>query len=358
MSEFILSESGPETDGLSVSALDPADGAKWDRFVGEAEGTFCHLAAWGPLLRQVMGAEPLYRVARDPTGRWAGILPLFRVKSLLFGHYLVSVPYLNYGGPLGTEGARRVLVESATREARESGADLMELRLRTPLETLPDGVRRSDRKITVVLDLPDDPRVLFEDTFRSKLRSQIRRPMKEGMEFRAGPDQVVPFLSVFQRNMRDLGTPVLPAPLFRRLPDVFGERVTFGTVYHGDVPVAVGCGFALGGEFEMTWASSLSEYNRLSPNMLLYWGFMERAIELGLDTFNFGRCTPGSGTHRFKRQWETRDEPLPWLQWSEDDVEATPSPESGRYALAIRAWQRLPLAVANLVGPFLSRRIP
>jgi serine/alanine adding enzyme len=342
---------------LAVSRADPTEAAAWDRFVEASGGTFCHLAAWGPLLREVMGAEPLYMEARDGSGL-EGVLPLYRVKSRLFGHYLVSVPYLNYGGPIGSAPACRLLTEAAMAEARESSADLMELRLRTRLDEVPDGVRRTDRKITVLLDLPEEPDVLFKDVFRAKLRSQIRRPMKEGMEFRSGPGEVEPFVSVFQRNMRDLGTPVLPAALFRRLPEAFGDKVTFGSVYLGDRAVAVGCGFTFGGEFEMTWASSLAEFNRQSPNMLLYWGFMERAIESGLARFNFGRCTPGGGTHRFKKQWESRDEPLPWLQWSEEGLEATPSPESGKYALAIRAWQKLPLPVANLLGPYLSRRIP
>jgi serine/alanine adding enzyme len=351
-------EVGGYATELRVEPVDPTADPEWDARVQAWGGTFCHLAGWAPLLSGVLDAEPRYRVARDARGKVQGALPLFRVRSRIFGDYLVSVPFLNYGGPLGSDPGRAILVRDAAREAEAEGVDLLELRLRIPVAPVPEGLRRSDRKVTVVLDLPDDPKVLFEDVFRAKLRSQIRRPMKEEMEVRFGENQVEPFLRVFQRNMRDLGTPVLPAELFRRFPETFSEGVTFGVVYHGEKPVAAGCGFSFREEFEMTWASSLSEYNRLAPNMLLYWGFMERCIERGLATFNFGRCTPGGGTHRFKKQWESQDEPLPWLQWSPGDADATPSPESGRFGLAIRAWRRLPLPVANRLGPFLARRIP
>jgi serine/alanine adding enzyme len=108
----------------------------------------------------------------------------------------------------------------------------------------------------------------------------------------------------------------------------------------------------------MTWASSLYAYNKLAPNMLLYWAFMERAIENGLTLFNFGRCTPGSGTHRFKRQWGSRDEQLWWYQQSRGDTTATPSPEQGAFSWGPRLWRRLPLPVATALGPRIVRYIP
>lgn len=349
----------PSRTNLTLEEVSPSPGGPWDRFVDAAPGaTFCHRAAWAPLLAEILEAEPLYRVARGPDGEWKAILPLFRVRSLLFGHYLVSVPFLSYGGALGSEEARRLLVQDAAREARQSGADLLEVRSREPLEPPPLPLEANPRKVTVLLDLPPDAETLFHEDLRSKVRGQVRRPLKEGMEVRFGTDQVEPFVRVFQRTMRDLGTPVLSATLFRRLPEAFGREVTFGAVWFRDRPVAAGCGFRHGEELEMTWAGALREYSNLAPNMLLYWAFMERAVEQGLQRFNFGRCTPGSGTHRFKKQWGGRDEPLPWLQWSQRGVSATPNPDSGRYAAAIEAWRRLPLPAANRLGPPLARKLP
>jgi hypothetical protein len=122
--------------------------------------------------------------------------------------------------------------------------------------------------------------------------------------------------------------------------------------------VAAGCGFRFRDEFEMTWASSLREFNAVAPNMLLYWRFMERTISAGARVFNFGRCTPGGGTHRFKSQWGGRDVPLPWHAWPPTAASTVPDSSSGAYALAASLWQRLPLRVANLLGPPIARRLP
>lgn len=330
--------------------------AGWDDFLsGTPDSTFCHLSGWREIFSDVLGHQTLYLVARHADGEWAGVLPLVRVRSLLFGDHLLSVPFLNYGGPLGTPAARASLAEAARDEAEGRGVDLLELRCRHELSS---SLVRSDRKITVLLDLPDDPRTLWEDHLRSKVRSQVRRPRKEGMEARFGHDQLEPFYRVFARNMRDLGTPVLPRPFFERIRDVFPDRFVIGAVYAGERPVAAGCGFVWRDEFEITWASSLREYSRSAPNMLLYWSFMERMVEREIAVFNFGRCTPESGTHRFKAQWGTRDVPLPWLTWSPGEVSAPPSPEDPVYRLATTLWSRLPLWIANRVGPPLARRLP
>jgi FemAB-related protein (PEP-CTERM system-associated) len=307
-------------------------------------------------MKDVLRHEPLHLVARGPEGSWRGVLPLVRVRSRLFGHYLVSMPFLNYGGPLGSPTARRSLGERAVEIARDSGAKLLELRGRGEPPEPP--LRRSDRKITVVLDLPDDPAELWEKGLRAKVRSQIRRPQKEGMTARFGPDQREAFYRVFSENMRDLGTPVLPEAFFEAIARAFPDAVVFGVVYLGTRAVAAGCGFVWRGEFEMTWASSLRAYNPMAPNMLLYWSFLEEMARRGCRTFNFGRCTPGGGTHRFKSQWGGRDEPLPWGQWAPGEATETPNPDRPIFRVATRIWGRLPLAVANRLGPLLARGLP
>ncbi len=331
------------------------DASGWDRFVETAAGaSFCHLAGWREVMEDVLGHECLYLVAVEDGGATAGVLPLVSVRSRVFGHYLVSMPFLNAGGPLGDSPARAALVARAREEAARRGVRLLELRSRDGVE----GLRLSHRKITVALDLPAEPDALWA-AFSSKLRSQIRRPQKEGLATRFGPDQRDAFYAVFARNMRDLGTPVLPAALFARIAAVFPERAEFGAVWRdGREPVAAGCGFFWRDEFEITWASSLKEFSRSAPNMLLYWGFLGRAIARGARRFDFGRCTPGGGTHRFKLQWGGRDVPLPWAQWSPGDVTATPSPERPLYRVAAACWSRLPLGLANRVGPVLARQIP
>lgn len=331
------------------------DGTEWDALVARADGsTFCHLWGWRTIMADVLGHECLYAIALDLDGQWRGILPLVRVRGLLVGHYLVSLPFLNYGGPLGTPAARERLAAYGLSEARRSGADLLELRSR---DAVPAVLREVRRKVIVLLELPASAERLWQ-SFPSKLRSQVRRPQKEGMETRFGLDQVEPFYEVFARHMRDLGTPVLPRPFLERIAHTFADIVVFGVVYWNERPVASGCGFVWGSEFEMTWAAALREFSRAAPNMLLYSSFMERMIARGIRRFNFGRCTPGGGTHRFKQQWGGVDVPLPWAQWSPRGLAATPTPDRVAFRVATAVWRRLPVPLTKAVGPALGRLLP
>lgn len=325
----------------------------WDAFGSAQRGwTHFHRHGWREVIAGVHGHECPYLAAWDDD-RLAGVLPLVRVKSVLFGHYLVSMPYLNYGGPLGEPAAVRELAAQAAGLARAGNAKLLELRSAVEL---PVDLAVSHRKITVILDLPPhDSEAVFAG-FKGKLRSQIRRPQKEGVTVRFGADQVEPFYDVFARHMRDLGTPVQPRALFERIAATFTDDAWFGCAWLGGRPIACGAGFRWGSQFEMTWASALTEFQSLAPNMLLYWAFIERAAAEGLAQFNFGRCTPGSGTHRFKLQWGGHDVPLYWYQAG--DAGATPSPDQAAYAWGPRLWKRLPLPLANALGPRIVRGIP
>lgn len=338
---------------VAVSRFDGSADA-WDAAVrGSAGWTHFHQYGWRRVIERTHGHECPYLVAKDGDAI-VGVLPLVRVRSRLFGHFLVSMPFVNYGGPLGSDAAVQALAGAAMAEAKASGARLLEFRA---LKELPLDMSVSHRKITVMLDLtPRDPDKVF-NTFKAKLRSQIRRPQKEGVTVKFGPDQVGPFYSVFARHMRDLGTPVQPRALFEHLAAEFPNDAWFGCAWLGDVPVAGGCGFVWDGQFEMTWASSLTRYQSLAPNMAVYWGFIERAAAEGLSLFNFGRCTPGSGTHKFKLQWGSRDVPLYWYQLAEGTA-ATPSPDDARYAWGPRLWKKLPLGLATMLGPRIVRSIP
>lgn len=340
-----------------TEAIRPFDGdaAIWDRFAAAQTGfTHFHRYGWKGIIETTFGHECIYLVSHGEAGEIEGVLPLVRVRSRLFGHYLVSMPFLNYGGPLGPAEAVRGLAQEAAARARAERVKLLELR--SAIE-LPLDLAVSHRKITVVLELPSDREALWKG-FPSKLRSQVRRPEKEGVEVRFGPDQVASFYEVFARHMRDLGTPVLPFRWFELIAERFGDDAWFGCAWYEGRPIAGGAGFRWGGEFEMTWASSLTEYNRLAPNMLVYARFMERALSAGIRRFNFGRCTPGSGTHRFKRQWGGQDESLWWYQLSSGAAAATPSPDQGAFSFGPRLWKHLPLSVANRLGPRIVRGIP
>jgi FemAB-related protein (PEP-CTERM system-associated) len=329
--------------------------AAWDALVtADPDGTTAHLAGWRAVMEEGLGHRLIPLAALDETGNLEGVLPLVRVQSALFGHFVVSMPFLNAGGPLGSVRARAALTEAACAEARLSGADLLELRTRAHP---PAGLVLSRRKLTHLLDLPADSDALWRD-LPSKVRNQIRRPLKDGFEVRMGLDQCGPFYEVFARHMRALGTPVLAHAWFDRIAAHLPKEAVFGVVYDHDTPVAGGCGFVWRGGCEITWAAARREWHRSAPNMLLYWAFLQEAIARGATRFDFGRCTPGSATHAFKRQWGGEDLPLEWGQWRRGGVTATPSPEGRLLRLATRCWQRLPLAFTNRFGPPLARCLP
>jgi FemAB-related protein (PEP-CTERM system-associated) len=342
---------------MLLTVIDAGDNlVEWDRYVtASPSSTFCHRAGWKHIMADILGHEPHYIAAVDAQGTWQGVLPLIRVRSML-GHFLISLPFLNDGGPLGDSDTQLQLVEHAVAEARRSGAGLLEFRAR---HELPGPLTPSYRRVAVHLPLPSSVEEMWKSTLRPKLRSQIRRPGKEGMTVRSGPGELEAFYAVFARNMRDLGTPVLPRAFFERGASTFGSSMLFAAVYNkSGIPVAGACCLHWRRELEVTWASSLREFNRAAPNMLLYSALMEEAIGRKVEVFNFGRCSPDSSTHRFKRQWGGHDVPLPWPFWSRHAAIGVPSTKSPFYRLAIAAWRHFPLRVANRIGPRLARLLP
>jgi serine/alanine adding enzyme len=354
----IASRSAPLTLRVERYAGPPG---QWDDFVRAQPGwTHFHLHGWRSVMHDAMGHDTPYLVALDrPSDKIEGVLPLVRVKSALFGHFLVSVPFLNYGGPLGSPAAIAELAAHAAALSTDDGAKVLELRSRYDLGAIPD-FAVSHRKITVLLDSSGGSDALWK-RLSSKLRSQIRRPQKEGVTVRIGADQVGPFYKVFAHHMRDLGTPVMPRSFFEAVAREFADDALFAVAYHDDRPIACGAGFTWGAadnrEFEITWASALRAYNRMSPNMLVYWELMKHVADHGITTFNFGRCTPGGNTHKFKTQWGTVDQPLWWYERRAEGA-ATPSEGHGAAARGPELWKRLPLPIANALGPRIIRFIP
>jgi hypothetical protein len=158
--------------------------------------------------------------------------------------------------------------------------------------------------------------------------------------------------------MRDLGTPTHAHRYFEAIAAEFGQSAWFGCAYHEGRAVAGAAGFVLGKELHLLHASQIDAYRSMHPNMLLTWEFIERAIEAGITRFNFGRSTPGSSTHEFKRRWGAVDEPLYWYDVRNGTVAKTPSSNDSAFAMGPRVWRRLPRRVATRLGPHIVKFIP
>lgn len=344
-------------NGITVHRCDD-DGSSWDAFVAAHEGcTNYHRYGWRRVIERSFGHGAHYLVARDGDGRVSGILPLIRMNSMLFGNFLVSVPFVNYGGLVSLDGASAsLLLAEARRLLRETGADHVELRHRSPVE---GGLATKQHKVTMILDLCADEALQWK-TLDAKVRNQVRKAEKSGLTVIEGHLELLDgFYDVFCRNMRDLGTPVYGKDFFRNVMETFPDATRIISVQLNGTTIASGMATWFRDTLEVPWASSVRDYREMCPNNLLYWEAIRFAIRMGASRFDFGRSTPDEGTYRFKKQWGAKPEQLYW-QYVLKDGATLPelNPANPKYRAAIRIWQRLPVAVTRMLGPSIVRSIP
>jgi FemAB-related protein (PEP-CTERM system-associated) len=329
---------------------------EWTRYVlAQPRATGYHEWPWRHVFQDVFGHRPYYLAARRH-GAVTGVLPLVELDSFLFGHSLVSLPFVNYGGVLADdEAAAAALLASASELAREQKCGHVELR--HTAQQFPH-LPCKHHKVGMLLGIA--PAEGLWDRLDRKVRNQIRKAQKSNLVHEAGgPELLDDFYGVFARNMRDLGTPVYPRRLFERVMATFPDRTEIHVVRKEGMPVAAGLTYRTNGATEVPWASSIRDFNPMCPNHLLYWGIIERAAALGCHTLDFGRSTPGEGTYKFKEQWGAGPVPFCW-EYHLESAAALPdsSPKNPKFELAISLWKRLPLAVANRIGPAIVRSIP
>lgn len=346
--------------GLMVSTLgrSEAEVLAWDQYVLKSfEASGYHLSGWRRVIEEAFGHPTCYLTVRGENGALCGLVPLVFLASRGFGRFLVSLPFVNYGGMIAdsAEGCR-LLEAGAIEQAKVLDAQHIELRHEAPLAT---SWVSTERKVSMRLPLPPSYEDLLKG-FPSKLRSQVRRAQKEGMVARVGGVECLDeFYAVFSRCMRDLGTPVYAKRFFGKILEVFRKDAHICIVSHQDTPVAAGFLYGFRSSLEIPWAASDKRFNKLSPNMLLYGKVLEYACQQGFQVFDFGRSSPDSGTYKFKAQWGAQPHQLYWYYWMKDGRDVPQlNPQNPKYALAIRLWQTLPVPVANLLGPHIVKHLP
>lgn len=333
---------------------------RWDSFV--LSHPMCgpyHLFAWKQAVEKAYYHTGMYLIAEDGQGSIQGVFPLILMKPPFLKAVLVSLPFCDYGGILGSgPDAIDELIRHAIDLASRHKAEL-DIRCTNAVPLLQESplFSVSNHKSRMSLDLPESSEALWS-SFKSKLRSQIRRPRKEGLTFQLGSSELIEsFYLVFSRNMKDLGSPVHAKKWFEAVLDSFGERAHVGIVYREDLPMASGIVLDCRQTVSIPWASTLREYNSLSPNMLLYWGLLEYACSSGFKSFDFGRSTPDEGTYRFKEQWGARPELLFWYAPTEKNQTQFSPSNGGVRKIAEKAWSQLPQMVADRLGPALRKFI-
>jgi serine/alanine adding enzyme len=301
-----------------------------------------------------------------------GILPLIHVKHILFGNKLVSIPFFDLGGVLAdNEEIEKSLLFEAAKLGRNLGVSSIEFRQTEPLscmkwnnkdilamgnELRPMRCISRSHKVRMLLQLPGSSDALMK-SFKAKLRSQIKVPVKAGLKTKIGGYELLDdFYKVFLVNMRDLGSPVHSKQLLQNVIKEFSNEGKIVVVYKENKPLA--CSFLLGyrNVLENPWASSLRKYGHLSPNMLLYWTMLEYGADHGYSYFDFGRSSIGEGTFKFKEQWGAIPMPLNW-QYLIFDGNISSLDEKSKFEGAVNIWKNLPVNVTRIIGPQLRKYI-
>ena len=313
--------------------------------------------AWLNILGASLGHEP-YALEAVIAGKTFGFLPLAHVSSLLFGRFLVSLPYLNTNGVVAASAdVQARLVSRAVTLADELNVRYLELRHEQAVDH-PDLSTAYTGKVHMRLPLPRVANSLWKG-FDPKVRNQIRKGEKAGFTTAWGGLELLDgFYDVLSRNMRDLGTPVYGKALFREILATFPGAAELCLVSDGAQPAAAALLLHGWGITEVPTASALREYNPACVNMLMYWHLLIRAIERGQAVFDFGRSTTEGNTYRFKKQWGAEPHPATWQYALNAGSVGDMRPDNPRYQRAIRLWQRLPVRLTRCLGPVIVRGIP
>jgi FemAB-related protein (PEP-CTERM system-associated) len=338
---------------LRVRRCEPADDERWEAFVQRCPGaTFFHRIGWRTVLQDVFHHRMHYLLA-ERGGSIAGVLPLAQVKSMLFGHTLVSLPFAVYGGAAADDSAvASALHDAAVELGAELGVRHLELRQRVP--TRPDWPRQ-DLYVCFRKPLLADAEANLLAIPR-KQRAMIRKGIQRGLRSEVDPG-VDRFHALYADNQHRHGTPPQSKRYFQALRDVFGDDCEVLCVFdpRGREVSAV-MSFYFRDEVLPYYAGDLPAARELAANDFKYWELMRRGCERGVRVFDYGRSKRDTGSYDFKKNWGFEAVPLHY-EYKLYTSAAIPQnhPSNPTYKRMIKLWRRMPIGVANRLGPFLVR---
>ena len=342
---------------ITTHTYSPEDKVSWNQFVKKTPGaTISHQIEWREVISSTLGHKPKYILAKDgDTIR--GVLPMFLVSTWWGSRQLVSIPWIDYGGILAADAdAEKALMDAAAEIAKQEKAKFIEFRTMTVGSLSLE--QRTD-KVTFLLPLDKDPDVIWKG-FNAKLRNQIRKSEKSELttEF-TGSEGLSEFYTVFCHNMRDLGTPVWGRDFYEAILREFPDSAQLILVKKEGKTIAGGLVLAFDDRMYVPSASSYRECLSFCPNHALYWAVIEKACREGFSFFDFGRSSKDANTFKFKKQWMPEPTQLYW-QYYLNTIDEVPhiSPQNAKYKMFISVWQKLPLPIANFLGPKVIKNFP
>ncbi|CAN5729397.1 FemAB family PEP-CTERM system-associated protein [soil metagenome] len=343
---------------MSVERLAPQDlstAKRWDAFVMACPGaTFFHRAGWDKIIREVFRHDTYFLYAQID-GVIEGVLPLAHVNSMLFGNSLVSLPFTVYGGVAATnEDAAQALEREAQQLAKRLGVDHLELRNVAPRHPEWPG---QDLYVTFRKEiLADDEANML--AIPRKQRAMVRKGIKNGLtsEIDTGVER---FFALYADNVHRHGTPAMPKRYFQSLQAEFGADCEVLIVSGPDGrPVSGVMSFYFRDEVLPYYAGDDEAARDLAGNDFKYWELMRRACARGLKVFDYGRSKQGTGSYAFKKNWGFEPAPLhyEYCLYKRDAVPQN-NPSNAKYKLLIETWRRMPIGLANWLGPFVVRNL-
>ncbi|HSJ54875.1 MAG TPA: GNAT family N-acetyltransferase [Anaerolineae bacterium] len=342
---------------MDVQELQDRDRDRWDRYVQTSPlSTFFHLSGWRDVWVRSMGSRALYLFATEGD-RVVGILPLLHVRSLLSGQFLTSLP----GGLCAEDDeAAEALLARARELLAETGARYLILRDGLRRWELP-GLVTSDEHCTFTIDVSDGAEKAYARLRRST-RKYAMRGVRAGVGTAIDQQALGAFYPAYAEAMRERGTPTPGRRFFETAMQHFPDELCLLTVVHEDNVLGGGFVAPLRDTVFCTWSGLPRQHFELYNSYLLYWGAIGYAAQLGMARLDMGRCRRGTGSYDFKVAWGGEEQPL-YQHYYLNGIEHPPQVgaalyENPKYRFFSRLWQRLPLPVAEALGPQLRRRMP
>jgi FemAB-related protein (PEP-CTERM system-associated) len=347
-----------ESASLSVKRLSADDSlnvARWEAFVLACpQSSFFHRAGWQNIITKVFKHQTYFLYA-ERNGVIEGVLPLGHVNSWLFGNALTGLPFAVYGGVAAiSPEAAAALEKEAQRIAVELDVDHLELRNVEPRN--PDWPQQ-DLYVTFRKEIlpTEDANML---AIPRKQRAMVRKGIKNELVSHIDPT-VDRFFRLFADNVHRHGTPAMPKKYFEALQKEFGADCEVLTVTTSDgKPLSSVLSFYFRDEVLPYYAGDDEAARDLAANDFKYWELMRRACARGLKVFDYGRSKQGTGPYSFKKNWGFEPTQLHYA-FCLYKREAIPqnNPNNAKYKLMISTWRRMPIGLANWLGPFIVRNL-
>ncbi len=341
---------------MEIRPFQSKDRRSWDNYVwNHPHGSPFHLIAWKNSIEETFGFPSHYLAAWEGK-EIRGLLPLSAVRNFLMGKVLLSAPFAVYGGILAdTDQVRQAIFAHVKALAESTEVNYVELRNAYPEQCV--GLPKTSRHVTFTHPVGQGPEAIMNAAAPS-VRNKIRKALRHPYASRQTSD-ITAFEELYAKNLRRLGTPVLPRSHFSVLMRNFHEIASIREVTLEGKVVAASFNFCFRDQVHTFYAAADPELLAKAPNNFLYFDNMRWAGENGFAIFDFGRSKKTSGQFEFKRHWGTTMRELPYEILLVKDKELPNfSPNNPKFDMPIKLWQRLPLGLTRALGPSLSRLFP